>query len=1014
MATYLQDGVGAFPQEQGFTPNYNFIMRTLDMRQNQYDQAFAQVKSVYNSVLSADLTRDDNKDRRDEILANAQKALKDLPMVDLSNPKNVTTAKNVFKPFYEDNNILWDMAQTKDGKSQIAKGMALQNSSKEEDRKRYWSVGVQDVYDWFDEFKSASADDALGMRSRRYVGKPQVSEQILKMFNEGKLKRSIDRIDGQVKYTYENGQELQVPLTNLYLSLAENDPEAMEGFSVYGRVQRNRFIKENVANGTYATKELAASAHDKSLLNDYIAVQDKGLKQSTDALSILQSRLKGWEEKLAAGTLTDAEVRKMAQDEIDRDQLKKQIDQYNVSKQNANDKVLRNPTQYLANVYLYKSASDLATALSSVSGSSKIDSNPLYKDFVFPKEFDDYKLQNQIKLEREKSALNMEEEKFKAELKALYGDSDGGDGSSSGGGGGKGTSLKELNVPEVKENIAASGVTNRAGELPNAYQQNIDAKSELIGKLSETKASFIFEALDPNEIVDSKGNVLNQNQMRSLLTNGTLLDQLYGKAVKKLSNYSQSNPSKYQSLSTMQEQVVKLNQAWVAMDRKMNEWTKEIIGNVAATETHPDKVEYETRYQGKSEIPYQVEKRTPGKDEGWIYKHLQLKDGRLAGTDNVNDFLVGVRKDPKFEALVKKKYDENLAFYNGTAGTMLKTALIPGYGVYKGIKDLAGGKPTMEQARTQVSNEFKEKFSEYRDKIVKKWNERGLNVITQYAPIPGGGGTTSRTLTFTGSNKVRGEEADVITADLLAKIPTISGSKDMFVTAGPDKPKTGPGDGDDELKTLVNGVLGREIMNSIKLGKDAELKGYSITSSMVGGSDPNYHAYTITFDADFIAKMKGTDSKPGILGATADKLVNGITIYVNKEKDNTLASTKSSMGEIDILVNTNPQGVLQREVLPGYGLTIQKNPISGGYKIKTNYLAITAQNLDGTPTEREVTVPAGADLSTIYYQTINDLRNMYTMSQTMKDKYLKSQPVQTKPTRATVDQLKSQMLNNRY
>lgn len=44
MANYLQDGVGAFPQEQGFTPNYNFIMRTLEMRQNQYDQGFANVK----------------------------------------------------------------------------------------------------------------------------------------------------------------------------------------------------------------------------------------------------------------------------------------------------------------------------------------------------------------------------------------------------------------------------------------------------------------------------------------------------------------------------------------------------------------------------------------------------------------------------------------------------------------------------------------------------------------------------------------------------------------------------------------------------------------------------------------------------------------------------------------------------------------------------------------------------------------------------------------------------------
>ncbi len=996
MATYLPDGVGIFPQEQGFTPNYNFIMRTLEMRQNQYDQGFAQVKSVYNSVLGAELLKDENKERRDLIIANAQKALKDLPMVDLSIAKNVSAAKSVFKPFYEDEDILWDMSQTKEIKGQISRGSGLQYAEKEEDRKRYWGTGVQDLYDWIDDFKAASLTEARGMRARRYVGKPQVADEIFTLFKEGKLKVSIDKISGMQKITYENGQESVIPITNLYLSKVQNDPEAFEGFNVYGRVQRNRFIKENVANGKYTSREEAASAHDKSLVNDYVTLQDKGITQSTQALNLVKDNVQSLQKKLAEGKILagSSEERDLVNAELEAEALERKIKEYEINKQNAPSLIERNPSGFLGQIYMHKSANDLAIALSSVSMSKKIESDPIYKDFIFSKEMEIFKTDQQIRLEKEKSALNMDEARFKAELKEAYGDA--GDGTS--GGGGAGPSRRQLNIPEVRESPAASGVGARADGVANAYGQFVDNKRETITKLSEAKASLVFDALSPNEIVDDKGNVLNQNQMRSILTNGTLLDQLYSKAITKMNNYAKSDPEKFKRLNATQLQVTNLNNVWVAMDRQGSAWLKEIIGNLEATETSPEKVEEYERLSTAKEATnvYVKEKRVvPAKNEGWIYKHLVKSNGTLTGESQSDEFLKGITKDKNFDDLVGKRFAERVATYYARRGTV-------------DPRNLFASVPTYDQVKTEVTNEFKEKFGDYRKKVLDKWNSRGLNFLTQYSPIPGGGGTTARVLTFTGSSKVSGETADLLVTDLLTKLPGIGGgSRDVFVVQGPDKPKGAKEDGDEELKTLVmNGVLGREIMNSIKLGKDAELKGYSITTSMVGGSDPNYHAYTLTFDADFISKMKGTENKAGLLGANADKLVNGITIYVKKDKDNTLAASKSTMGEIDILVNTNPQGTLQKEVVPGYGLTITKNPISGGYKIVTNYPKITPENLNGTAVEREVVVPAGADLTTAYYETVNDLLGLYTMTQTAKDNYIKNQP--NKSSRDRIDRMKKQ------
>ena len=131
MATYLDQDLPIATKE--FTPNYDFIMRTLQLQQTQYDQGFSKVKSVYNSILNADLTGEDHKERRNQIIANAENSLKNLPTVDLSLPQNVTTAKKAFQPFYDDEAILQDIVFTKTSKNNAQSGLALQNAEKEED-----------------------------------------------------------------------------------------------------------------------------------------------------------------------------------------------------------------------------------------------------------------------------------------------------------------------------------------------------------------------------------------------------------------------------------------------------------------------------------------------------------------------------------------------------------------------------------------------------------------------------------------------------------------------------------------------------------------------------------------------------------------------------------------------------------------------------------------------------------------------------------------------------------------
>ena len=377
-----------------------------------------------------------------------------------------------------------------------------------------------------------------------------------------------------------------------------------------------------------------------------------------------------------------------------------------------------------------------------------------------------------------------------------------------------------------------------------------------------------------------------------------------------------------------------------------------------------------------------------------------------------------MKKDKKFEERVKEKWATNVNNFriaSDPSKITIGKILNPFYNLR------TGAEPTIEQARTQVTNELKENFKSYRDKVINKWNERGLNVSTEYAAIPGGGGVTSKTLSFIGSSNVKGEDADLMTEDLLGKIKSLSGGDDLIVSAGINRPE-GKKNGSTELKQLIqNGTLSDELIRSIKLGKDATLKDYRLDISMVGSNDPNYHAYTIKFNTEFLDKLQpSTEKKTGALSIDqAAKLRDGLTIYIKKDKDNTLARSKFTMSEIDILVNINPQGVLKKEVIPsagpndpGYTVTIMQNPIDDSYKLKTTNLMFDVETKKEVPIEREITVQKGTDLSTFYYNMVANLRNIYTNNRVLKEAYMKEYGSQNKPTtREELDQLKAQILN---
>jgi len=187
MATYLSGVTDYIPQLQPFQPDLSLYSNVLQTKQTQYDTAWKAINKVYSQYFYADLTREDNLKKKEQLMKNIDFNLKRVSGLDLSLTQNVAQATQVFKPYYEDNGIMKDMAWTKNFNSQVARSEGYKNSDNEEQRKRYWDTGVQALNYMRDEFKEASAADALAMGNAKYTDYVDVQQKALKIAKDADL-----------------------------------------------------------------------------------------------------------------------------------------------------------------------------------------------------------------------------------------------------------------------------------------------------------------------------------------------------------------------------------------------------------------------------------------------------------------------------------------------------------------------------------------------------------------------------------------------------------------------------------------------------------------------------------------------------------------------------------------------------------------------------------------------------------------------------------------------------------
>jgi ASC-1-like (ASCH) protein len=285
MATYLQGVTDYIPEYQPFQPDFNFFASALQTKQNRYDKNWSQLNKVYGKFVNAPLTHRQSISNRDQYLKGAVKNIQKISGLDLSLEQNVQQAMQVFTPFYNDKNLLYDMHFTEQANSSRSLGQSYQNCTGKDCEGLYWLQGIQAIDYKVKEFGESNYDEIFNIAAPKYVPFAQGFKEAGQLVKDLGIDIETTSFQNGNIVTYRNGEVAKIPIYQALLSGLGNDPRYKDMYKTQAYVDRMGFVEQQVAAGV--SKEEAQQTFANNTVAMYSAmITDEAEKAKTQQSSL--------------------------------------------------------------------------------------------------------------------------------------------------------------------------------------------------------------------------------------------------------------------------------------------------------------------------------------------------------------------------------------------------------------------------------------------------------------------------------------------------------------------------------------------------------------------------------------------------------------------------------------------------------------------------------------------------------------------------------------------------------
>ena len=290
MAKYPQGITSFIPTYQPFQLDWNVLAQNVQLKQSRYDKNWESLNNVYGSLYNADVSNPESQKVKDNLLKQIDFNVRRVTGMDLSLKQNVTQAQQIFKPFYENTNLVADIVRTSEYKSEFSKGKSFATSKNKTEHDMYWGGGLQYLGNKMEEFKSLPFDQLSSFEKFEYV--PYV--------NTDKVMREIQKEMGNVKImqkngsywvTTQNGELLKQPLQDRFRQALASDPRVMDVYNVEAYNMGEAKIRNKMSEDPNLSRQDAERIYLNEELVPVRNQQQKALKNIKTEKETVQKKI---------------------------------------------------------------------------------------------------------------------------------------------------------------------------------------------------------------------------------------------------------------------------------------------------------------------------------------------------------------------------------------------------------------------------------------------------------------------------------------------------------------------------------------------------------------------------------------------------------------------------------------------------------------------------------------------------------------------------------------------------
>jgi len=915
MASYIPGITDYISQVQPWQPDLNFLGNVIQTRQSRYDAAHKQLSKMYGTLLYSPMLRDDNIQARDQFFKMIDQDIKKMSGMDLSLQENVNAASSVFKSLYDNKGIVKDMSFTKQLQNEMQRAENYKNCiDQEQCGGTYWDVGVNALNYRAEEFKNASADDAMSMQAPSYTPFINVTEKAMTyvkdLLGKGFGVTSVQKSpDGRYIVTTKNGQNLTVPLYQLFQSQYGQDGNIQKMYETSAYVQRKNYIKANAerfgGDEAAAEDDYIRSVEDKvnQLKEQAIDAQQKmygaGSKKQAIAEKIREKGSTGNDDLANAYVLSDIDYNQHVQVANHYDGTAKRATALQGSGENRKMKAA-NVDALIARALMDNDFKSSAIIASNLTGEQKVEADPYAKSYydhslAMSRMATEYKYKTQY--EMDKARIELMKNKAQAEYEN------------------RGPADSQLNTGKYVDAVAGTSAdaekTDEQMELDAYTAKQKTATEQLAGEYIKQTTTYLLNAATDERFTQAQRDTAKAE-----------LSKIWGSQYKADSNSfidASGNATTFMNIAS-DNSLALYDKAYAFRKDAGNQ---ALYGDFFNQTLDPISQQYGVSRQ-LMDVSTQVYKEnnrnvrsfglssdTLDDDEKYNFGLLIKEDGTLR---NMEEFVAMSPKEGWFsgaETAYEDAMENYKKIYNG--------------GNSKGVD------PEDSNRKLPLVKAFIDPNAAFG--MYAEGKSAGGGVLYNFdAAAPGALGTRGL-LTFMGdamlskgtlySNGIQNTEED----DVFAK--------------------------DDEEAGLYQEAVST-LMNDIRTGsyklKDGKRPFGEVMYMDLALSDPKYKAVHINFAPSYMDQHKGTDKNPR-WGGNEEIRKNGITLYIPKD-DATNDFTKSfEQKPYDLILNYQPLTIDK----PNAGsVTIAKNEKTGEYVVDGALIGYTGEYLNGKPVQQVI------------------------------------------------------------